>query len=130
MPRKPVLVVDDDESNRALLDAILSDEGYSVEMVDGGAEAIELLQTRHYAAVLLDMLMPFVDGFDVIQFLIRTNPRLLERVIVVSALGDRFVANFDPTLVHAFVRKPFDRHELVQTVHECTALTDVDDTIS
>jgi CheY-like chemotaxis protein len=123
-----VLVVDDDQLNRILLEAILRDAGFAVDLAAGGTEAIDKLKKEDFAAILLDMLMPAVDGFDVIQFLIRTNPATLERVIVVSALDDRFVANFDPTLVYAFVKKPFDRHDLVEIVRRCVTRRDPDET--
>lgn len=122
MSRVPVLVVDDDEMSRSLLETALAGAGYDVTVVDGGAVAISMLETHRYEAILLDMLMPLVDGFQVIQFLVRNDPRLLERVIVVSALGDKFLANFDPTLVHAFHQKPIDRRRLLATVAECVDL--------
>ena len=83
-----VLVVDDIELNRAILEELLSDE-YEVVQADGGAQAIKTLENRRteIALVLLDIVMPEVSGYDVLSFM-KFNG-LLEKipVILITAAG-------------------------------------------
>ena len=64
-----VLVVDDEEANRELLTGILEPAGFKVIPASGGAEAIELAKSRKPDLVLLDLMMPEVTGFDVVEAL-------------------------------------------------------------
>jgi CheY-like chemotaxis protein len=83
--RRPLLVVDDDPDVRALLEQELAASGYSVRSVDGGAAALAHLERETPAAVLLDLIMPPPDGFDVL-YRIREDPRLRDLpVIVITA---------------------------------------------
>ena len=59
-----VLVVDDERELRDLLGAMLRQEGYEVDVVGDGAEALEALRMRHYDVVLMDCQMPGVDGYQ------------------------------------------------------------------
>jgi CheY-like chemotaxis protein len=83
--RRPLLVVDDDPDVRALLEQELVSAGYSVQSVDGGAAALAVLERETPAAVLLDLLMPPPDGFEVL-YRIRGDERLRHLpVIVITA---------------------------------------------
>ena len=65
-----VLVVDDDPTQRRLLEAVVSRHGYDVEIAKGGEDAIAFMQSDKAAAVdliLLDLVMPDLDGFEVLQ---------------------------------------------------------------
>lgn len=67
--RRCVLVVDDDDGIREMLDSALTFAGFLVLGAPNGASALDLLATRDVDAVVLDVLMPGVDGFDVLQLL-------------------------------------------------------------
>jgi len=83
--RRPVLVVDDDPDVRALLEQELVSAGYVVHSVDGGAAALDVLERETPGAVLLDLLMPPPDGFEVL-YRIREDERLRHLpVIVITA---------------------------------------------
>jgi adenylate cyclase len=69
-----ILVVDDNESNRDMLSKRLEREGYSVDTAANGREALEKLETGGFDLVLLDIVMPEVDGFTVLRS-IRADPR-------------------------------------------------------
>ena len=64
-----VLVVDDDVSIRVLVSRVLSRAAYEVEVARDGAEAIEMLARNHYSAIVLDLMMPRVDGVGVVKYL-------------------------------------------------------------
>ncbi|OLE78438.1 MAG: hypothetical protein AUG06_10580 [Actinobacteria bacterium 13_1_20CM_2_65_11] len=68
-PKTQILVVDDERANREWLTEILEPAGFGVIPAIGGREAIELARSRHPDLVLLDLLMPEVSGFDVVEAL-------------------------------------------------------------
>jgi adenylate cyclase len=72
MPRKlqgSVLVVDDDETNRKILSDRLEAEGHKVSVAENGRRALEMLQAQPFDLVLLDILMPEMDGYQVLKYL-------------------------------------------------------------
>jgi two-component system alkaline phosphatase synthesis response regulator PhoP len=110
----PILIVEDDEPTQNLLRAVLRRCGYESEVAANGRQAIGLLREKRYAAVILDMMMPEVSGYEVIAFL-GTAPDSVP-VIICSAAGPRALAGFDSAVVKAIVRKPFDIDQLVAAV--------------
>ena len=87
--RFQVLVVDDAETNRAVMSDLLTQEGYTVEVAESGADALRLMRQRPPDLVLLDVMMPGVSGIEVCRE-IRSTPELAEIfVILVTALADR-----------------------------------------
>jgi DNA-binding response OmpR family regulator len=115
-----VLIADDDKAVTKLLTAILTRNGFSVEVVQNGEEAIALLDTTSFEAIVLDLMMPRVDGFEVIAHLERTAPdRLSREVIVLTAVSARDLRKLDGRRVFRVLRKPFDLGELVAAVTSC-----------
>jgi CheY-like chemotaxis protein len=115
-----LLVVDDDKAIRSLLTAVLSRKGYSVETARNGQEAIEVIAGKKFEAIILDLMMPKVDGFEVIEHLARTAPEQLKRcVIVLTAVASKDLRKLDGTRVFRVIRKPFDLGELMSAVSEC-----------
>ena len=64
-----ILVVDDEERNRKLLVAMLEAEGYAVVQAAGGEQALEMARQNEPDLILLDIMMPGMDGFEVVQAL-------------------------------------------------------------
>lgn len=91
IPRHPTgraLVVDDSETNRRLLAALLAADGQTATTVGGGAEALQVMATDAFDVILLDLMMPDMDGFATLAA-IRADGRWAETpVVVVSALHD------------------------------------------
>jgi len=84
-----ILIVEDEPSVRELLCQTLRDEGHSVAEATDGEQAVTLLRPGHYRLLLLDLMMPGVDGFDVLRAL-RAEPALRPpAVLIVSALRAR-----------------------------------------
>ncbi len=86
-PAKRVLVVDDDKNAVDLLTQILQDEGYQVQGVYSGPEALRALDAAPHDIILLDLLMPEMDGFELIQR-VKVNPRLKGIPIIVVTAKD------------------------------------------
>ena len=102
-----VLVVDDEAAIRALVAKILERAGYPVETARDGAEAIEKLSEQRYAVVVLDLMMPNVDGYALIEYLKARGGRL-PAIIVISAGDTAALRRLDGSVVHSILRKPFD----------------------
>ena len=83
--KESVLVVDDEAGVRASLSAILGDEGYAVEAVGSGEEALAALESRRYDVVLLDVWLPGADGLEVLRRIRETDAEL--PVVVISGHG-------------------------------------------
>ena len=111
-----ILSVDDDpDINIALFD-LLENEGYSVELASTGAEALDRAKAQHFDAVLLDIRLPDLDGWSVLQHLSELNPSL--PVILHTAQMTMETLGQNPQSHHAFayLTKPFNRQELKATL--------------
>jgi len=113
-----VLVVDDEEPIRVLIQRLLSKHGFSVETAQDGAVAIDKIAHERFDAVVLDLMMPRIDGFTVLRQLIEMNPDLVSRTVVATAYP-KDVANRQLNEVCQVIIKPFDTTQLVQAVQEC-----------
>jgi CheY-like chemotaxis protein len=119
--RQRVLVADDDQSIRQLVSTIVRRETFRVDAAADGLEAIELLKKHEYAVVLLDLMMPRMDGFGVIKWL-RENPPLIKPIIIViTAYADQRFKEVDSELVSGVLRKPFEVAELGNLVRACVS---------
>jgi adenylate cyclase len=104
-----ILVVDDNAGNRDMLSRRLEREGYSVDTAENGRQALEKLEAGGFDLVLLDIVMPELDGFAVLQS-IRANQRWKEvAVIMISALDEiRSVVRCIEMGAEDYLPKPFD----------------------
>lgn len=84
-PRVRLLVVDDEESIRHILQEGLSSAGYDVDTVASGAEALERFEPGRYALVLTDLMMPAMGGWELSARLRAVDPRL--PIVILSAYG-------------------------------------------
>lgn len=102
-----VLVVDDEPAIRALVAKIVERAGLSVDTAADGAIAIDKLSHTAYAAIVLDLMMPIIDGYGLIEHLKqRGGPR--PAIIVISAGDSASLRQLDGAMVHSIIRKPFD----------------------
>ena len=124
-----VLVVDDLPQNVKLLDAILSPLGYSVSTAASGAEALEAVAASAPDIVLLDIVMPGMDGYEVCRRL-RNDPdtRFLP-VVMITASGSQERLLAIEAGADDFVMKPFDQAELVARVGSLIRIKRYHDTI-
>ncbi len=112
-----VLVVDDVPTNVMLVQAILKKEGYTILTCDNGPKALTIAQEQHPNLILLDIMMPEMDGYEVLQHL-KSNPETNDiPVIIMSALSDMqsIVKGYQLGAIE-YVTKPFQREELMKRV--------------
>jgi CheY-like chemotaxis protein len=116
-----VLVADDNEATCTLITALLRHD-FVVDTVNDGFDAIAKLKNRQYAAIVLDLRMPHIDGFAVLDFLSAERPSMLERVLVVTAaLTPRDIERVRAYKVCGVIPKPFEVEELLDLVKGCAA---------
>jgi CheY-like chemotaxis protein len=109
---RTVVVVDDSPSIRETISFILEMEGYQVRSAVNGAEGLELLRDVRPKAVLLDAMMPEMDGFEVCRR-VRQDPELSDLVVIMlTAMGQKVdEERAREAGVDHFLTKPFDHEE-------------------
>ena len=114
---KRLLIVDDDDPIRALLMTVLRRRGFHADSARNGVEALELLAACRYSLVVLDLMMPRMNGYEVLDHVGKMPAATRPLVLVLTAgLGMR---SFDSTFVVGTIQKPFDIELLVDTVAGC-----------
>ncbi|MBV8518584.1 MAG: response regulator [Acidobacteria bacterium] len=117
-----ILVVDDDDAIRTMVERVLRREKYDVDSARDGFEAIEKLSHQDYGTILLDLMMPRVDGHGVLRFLETSTPTP-PRVIIMTANMQQAGDSAKAKPVFRILSKPFDIRQLVSHVAECHSLT-------
>jgi CheY-like chemotaxis protein len=119
-----ILIADDDTSIRQLLTTIVKRERLIADSASDGEDAIRKLQEHEYSVILLDLMMPHVDGFGVIDYL-RDHPQSVKPVVlVITAYADQKFKLVDPDVVAGVIRKPFEIAELGSLVRLCAIALD------
>ena len=117
------LVVDDDPGLQGFFLTLLSRHGFAVDCAPNGRVAFDYLKRGSYSVILLDLMMPDVNGFELLQRLERESPNLLPRIIVMTGASQRVVESLDRTRVWGLIRKPFDIDDLLRSARACAAGT-------
>lgn len=126
-----LLIVDDQQTNRNLLSRMLAGKGYTVESAVDGREALKLIQSQNFDLVLLDIMMPQLNGYQVLEHL-KADPLLRHiPVVVISALDDLdsvvrcielgaddyLLKPFNPVLLQARIRACLEKKRLRDIEH-------------
>jgi two-component system response regulator MprA len=114
-----VLVIDDDQALRTLFIAMLGRKGFAVDVAGDGRVAFDQISRNTYDAIVLDLMMPDVNGFELLERLTRESPMLLPRIIVMTGASRRAIESLDRSKIWGLIRKPFDIDELVSSVVAC-----------
>ncbi len=115
MERKCVLVIDDEENMRYMLQLTLENEGYEVDLASSGIEGIEKVHHTHFDFVICDVKMPRVSGLEVLASVIESSPNI--PVIMISAYGtvDAAIQAMKQG-AYDYVMKPFKQDEIILTL--------------
>lgn len=127
MARKSILVVDDEKSQREILEMILSGEGYDVTTASSGEAAMKFTRERRFDLVLTDLKMTGMDGIELLQNLLAQDSSII--VILLTAHGTIDSAKealrrgaFD------YLQKPYDKEALLATINRALDKLDAIDT--
>jgi len=117
-----ILIVDDEPNIVLAIEFLLQRQGYRTEKAYDGLQALEMVADFHPDIVILDVMMPGLNGFEVGQK-IRQMPRLENtKIIFLTAKGTQRDKQMGyENGAEAYMIKPFDNEELVTTVHEMMA---------
>jgi two-component system response regulator ResD len=108
------LIVEDDPAIRRLVGMLLSRSGIEVDSAQNGKQAIEKIRKGGYSVLVLDLMVPEVNGFEIIEY-IKVN-RIALPVAVVSAVSQQMLARLDLDVVKLVIAKPFDVDEFTKAV--------------
>ena len=101
-----LLIVDDDAPIRKLLERIALRAGFEVTCAKDGIDALEQLADRSFDIAIIDLMMPRLSGYDLVQKISTMTKRPI--ILVATAMTNTDVAKIDDTLVRRVIRKPFD----------------------
>src|SRR5689334_24811686 len=116
-PTKRVLIVDDEKDVRDILFTVLQARGIQADCAANGREALDLIAQHTYAVVVLDLMMPEVDGFTVLETLRAAGT--LPVILVLTAADQGLIDRLDASLIHGLIRKPFEPAEIADVVAAC-----------
>jgi CheY-like chemotaxis protein len=108
------LVIDDDPGIRILVTRILVREGFIVDAARDGGEGLEKILQHDYDLIALDLMMPRIDGFAVVNYLVENRPEDLPKIIVMTAFGATARPKVMPPVTR-FIEKPFDIDTFIAT---------------
>lgn len=114
MERPPaILIVDDVPQNVRLLEAMLARRGYRIERASSGEEALLRVRQTPPDLVLLDIIMPGIDGYEVCRRLRNTPATAMLPVVMITASGDQEELRTREAGADHFVTKPFNQAALL-----------------
>jgi DNA-binding response OmpR family regulator len=115
-----LLIVDDDKPVRKLLARVAQRAGFDVDTASDGLQALEMMQRKDYLIAIIDLMMPRLSGYELVQKISALRPR--PTIIVATALTNGDVASLDDSMVRRVIKKPFDintvANALIETARE------------
>lgn len=108
------LIVEDDPAIRRLVEKLLRRHQIEIDVAGDGRTAIDKLRTNTYSVLVLDLMVPEMNGFDVIEHLKNDGNKV--PVAVVSAVSQQALTKLDLDVVKVVISKPFDVDEFTKAV--------------
>ncbi len=110
-----VLVVDDHLADRETLKTILEEKGYRVATASGGTEAIDMVKSRHYDIVFLDVRLPDMTGFETFEQVKKIDPQTAV-IMMTGYAAEDLVRSAIGSGAYAYLYKPFDMKKVITLV--------------
>jgi two-component system response regulator CpxR len=114
-----ILIVEDDAAIRRLVRMVLERIGYKVEVASDGVEAVLKMGLNEFDVIILDLMMPNLDGFAFINTMAEHDPERLRRIIVTSAASPAIINERLAARPFDVLAKPFDINDLARRVRSC-----------
>lgn len=115
-----ILVIDDDLAIRVLLQAVLRRMKFDVELAEDGAAGLDKLQNGNsYDLILLDLMMPRLNGYEFIEQITQLYAENRPHIVVFTAAGKRGVDKIPPSAVCNSILKPFDLDTFIDIITDC-----------
>lgn len=117
---RKILVIDDDLAIRVLLQAVLKRMKFDVDLAEDGSVGLEKLRSNGtFDLILLDLMMPKVNGYEFIERVQKDYPDGRPHIIVFTAAGKRGVEKIPAEAVCNSILKPFDLEKFIEMITEC-----------
>ena len=123
---KKVLVVDDEPDTLELVKLVLESGGFEVILANNGMEALAEIEKIKPDIVLLDIMMPDMDGWDVFRKIKERNPDIPIAILTAKAQNIDKLLGLHVLKADDYITKPFGKNELIGKVKKLTGLTDKD----
>ena len=120
LPNFQILIVDDNESNRDMLSRRLRRKDLSLSMATNGRESLSMIRANHYDLILLDIMMPEIDGYALLKYLKQDSSLRNIPVIMISAIEEMdSVMQCMEIGAYDYLIKPFDPEMLKAAINRC-----------
>lgn len=123
---KKVLIVDDEPDTLELIKLVLESGGFKTVLVTSGMEALAHIETSNPDLVLLDIMMPDMDGWDVFRKIKEKNPGIPVAILTAKAQNIDKLLGLHVLKADDYITKPFGKNELIHRVKKLTGLIDID----
>jgi len=113
-PCRRALVVEDDPAIRRLVEKLLQRHGIEIDTAHDGQQALEKIAAGRYSVLILDLMLPIANGYQVIDYIKKNKVPL--PVVVVSAVSQQALSKLDLDVVKMVISKPFDVSEFIAAI--------------
>ena len=120
--RLNVLIIDDNEQITKMISTFLDMSNHDCTVVNDGKEGLELIKTKQYDSIVLDLAMPEFDGYEILDTLKREDPSQLSKIIILTAssIPIETVRKFKELGVSSCLQKPVDIDQLLSRITDAT----------
>jgi DNA-binding response OmpR family regulator len=121
--RLNVLIIDDNEQITKMISSFLDMSNHDCTIVNEGKEGLELIKTKQYDSIVLDLAMPEFDGYEILDTLQKEDPSQLRKIIILTAstVPIETVRKFKELGVSACLQKPVDIDQLLSRITDATS---------
>jgi CheY-like chemotaxis protein len=121
--RLNVLIIDDNEQITKMISSFLDMSNHDCTVVNEGKEGLELIKTKQYDSIVLDLAMPEFDGYEILDTLQKEDPSQLRKIIILTAstIPIETVQKFKDLGVSACLQKPVDIDQLLSRITDATS---------
>jgi len=121
--RLNVLIIDDNEQITKMISSFLDMSNHDCTVVNEGKEGLELIKTKQYDSIVLDLAMPEFDGYEILETLQSEDPSQLRKIIILTAstVAIETVRKFKELGVSACLQKPVDIDQLLSRITDATS---------
>lgn len=116
--QRKVLCIDDDAINRMVIGHILGPLGFQFDMADSGTAGLELLKQNTYELILLDILMPGLNGFETAEAIRKMLPNYLPIIFISAGIHDDLDEQMKKNNILSFIPKPIEKNYLQKVISE------------
>ncbi|HCG28378.1 MAG TPA: response regulator [Thermomicrobiales bacterium] len=111
-----ILIVDDDPTIRSALEALLEDEGFAPQTASNGQEALRMVHDNPPSLILMDLMMPVMNGIDAVREL-KADPRTSAIPVIAMSAGFILLETIADLLPDGIIEKPFDIDTLIISIN-------------